>query len=168
MQKALIDLERREQKKDLNHKLTPAFQPKLPTEGDLPPPPHYLKGEDATLNKMKTVLEELPMLASAVESGNEKVTEVEQKLDATAESMIYTFMGVLVAAVAIGMALGGCLILSCLKIYQRGQQKRLAEAGRMNLRFNDNHVTSIDMPTIPENTNPDEESPKPEKAELDG
>jgi hypothetical protein len=33
----------------------------------------------------------------------------------------------------------------------------------MNLRFNDRHVTSIDMPTIPENTNPDEETSKPAK-----
>lgn len=79
--------------------------------------------------------------------------------------MIYAFMGVLVAAIAIGMALGGCLLMCCLKIYQRGQEKRLTQASRMNLRFTEGDDNQIDMRTMPASqTNPDEERPQLHKA----
>jgi len=99
-------------------KLSPRDQKKY-DGNDLPPPPHYLKDSNAgTMRKVNTMLEELPNIASAIESEKVKVTEVEQKLEASAESMIYTFMGVLLVAVALGMALGGCCLLACIKHYQ--------------------------------------------------
>jgi cbb3-type cytochrome oxidase subunit 3 len=74
--------------------------------------------------------------------------------------MIYTFLGVLVAAIAIGMTIGGCLILCCLKVYSRGQQKRLATANRGNLRFTEGNETEFNARTMPcAQTIPDEEKP---------
>lgn len=80
-------------------------------------------------------MEELPQLASIVQNEQQQVTEVDEKLDEKAENIIYAFIGVLAVAIGLGMALGGCLLLCCLKCYQRGQQKRLTQANRMNLRF---------------------------------
>lgn len=99
-------------------------------------PPAFLKdSNDATLKKLTEVMEELPQLASIVQDEQQQVTEVDEKLDEKAEKIIYAFIGVLAVAIGLGMALGGCLLLCCLKCYQRGQQKRLTQANRMNLRF---------------------------------
>jgi multisubunit Na+/H+ antiporter MnhC subunit len=53
---------------------------------------------------------------------------VEHKVDVAVESMIYTFLGVLIAAVVIGVAIGGLCLLCCMRCYQRGQKRRLSEA----------------------------------------
>lgn len=104
---------------------------------------------------------EIPDLATAVHDSNQKVTEVQEKLAENNEEMMYSFMGVLVAAIAIGMALGGCLILCCLKLYQRGQGKRLAQANRAGLRFTEPNETEFNTRTMPcVQTIPDEEKPE--------
>lgn len=78
LQNTLIELERRGQKQESNKNLTPGNQVN-PSEGK--PPPYYLKdGNTAAINKMTQVMEELPQLASVVQSESDKVTEVEEKL----------------------------------------------------------------------------------------
>lgn len=73
LQKTLVDLERRQQKRDEDKELTPG--PDYDKDG---PPPHYLKdANSAKIDKMMNWTEEIPQLAQIVEDSNKRVTEAE-------------------------------------------------------------------------------------------
>lgn len=63
-----------------------------------------------------------------VTNQSDNTVEIEHKVDVAVESMIYTFLGVLIVAVVIGVAIGGLCLLCCMRGYQRNQKRRLTES----------------------------------------
>jgi len=62
--------------------------------------------------------------------------------------MLLTVVGGIILALITGMSLGTCIVLCCLKRYQKDQKKRLEKAGQHDLVFVEGSRT-IDMPTLP-------------------
>lgn len=125
MQKALLDLERRQQDRDREAKK------------ELPIAPHKLKdgSSGASIDKMGVMLNESSEIEKQIREESDKISSAESKLEEESSNLVYMVMASTILAIVVGMIVGSCLVLCCLKSYKSNQQKRLSEAGHQNLRF---------------------------------
>ena len=77
----------------------------------------------------------------------------DEKVEITADKMISSFLGVLIAALLAGFLIGGVCIFACLKCYRRNQTKRLTET---NNGFEFKSQTPVE-PAKPKTETPDTE-----------
>lgn len=107
------------------------------------------KAADA-IDKIGHMLQERASIAEEVRNDSQKITEAEAKFQEDTDKMVLAVVGGIVFAIIIGMALGSCIVLCCLKRYQKDQSKRLKKAQHHDLVFVEGSRT-IDMPTLPNN-----------------